>query len=247
MNNQLTPTQENYLVAVYELEQENRVARVGEIAKALAVGLSSVSSALRILADKGLLNYSPHNFITLTGEGLSLSRRLVARREVMLDFLQKILALPAAVAERNAGLLENTIDEEVYERLLAFVDFIRTCPRTGDEWLADFRNRWVAGKSQDCLSCMEKGLGSLFCKSEVESGKSVAPPLTLADLQAGDLVQVVALRNAGRRLAELGLLPGAVVRVEKFAPLGDPCEISLNGARLTLRREDAVAVAVEPL
>ena len=61
MKSKLTPTQAAYLVTVYELEKEHRIARVGSIAKDLKVGLSSVSAALKTLAEKKLLNYEPHS------------------------------------------------------------------------------------------------------------------------------------------------------------------------------------------
>lgn len=155
MAKKLTATQENYLLAAYELEQENRVARVGEIAQAMAVGLSSVSAALKLLARKGLLNYSPHNYITLTKSGIAESRRLIVRRQALLVFLRDILGLPAELAERNAVLMKATLDEKVYERLLAFSEFIHQCPRAGDDWLKSFRDSWLDRRCSDCHSCLE--------------------------------------------------------------------------------------------
>lgn len=46
---------------------------------------------------------------------------------------------------------------------------------------------------------------------------------------------------------DLGLTPGTQVRVEKVAPLGDPILISLRGFQLTLRKEEARHILVEPL
>ncbi len=62
MKSKLTSTQAAYLLAVYELEKEYRIARVGSIAKVLKVGLSSVSSALKTLAGK---NLTIHHIATL--------------------------------------------------------------------------------------------------------------------------------------------------------------------------------------
>ena len=50
-----------------------------------------------------------------------------------------------------------------------------------------------------------------------------------------------------RRLMEMGVLPGTVVRVVRVAPLGDPLVVRLRGYELSLRHDDARAVAVEPL
>ena len=42
-----------------------------------------------------------------------------------------------------------------------------------------------------------------------------------------------------RRLVDMGLTPGTVVKVTKIAPLGDPLEVSLRGYEMSLRRADA--------
>lgn len=46
-------------------------------------------------------------------------------------------------------------------------------------------------------------------------------------------------------LMELGLVPGARVEVIRAAPLGDPIEVDVTGARLALRRSVASVVRVE--
>jgi Fe2+ transport system protein FeoA len=48
-------------------------------------------------------------------------------------------------------------------------------------------------------------------------------------------------------LMQLGLVPGTRVEVIRQAPLGDPLEVDVVGARLALRRAVAVTVLVEPL
>ena len=48
------------------------------------------------------------------------------------------------------------------------------------------------------------------------------------------------------RLREMGLLPGTRVRLVRRAPLGDPLEIEVRGYRLSLRRDEADHVLVEP-
>lgn len=48
----------------------------------------------------------------------------------------------------------------------------------------------------------------------------------------------------GRRLADLGFLPGTEVRVVRRAPLGDPTVFELRGFQLCLRRSEAALVRV---
>jgi len=48
----------------------------------------------------------------------------------------------------------------------------------------------------------------------------------------------------GRRLADLGFLPGTTVRVVRRAPLGDPTVYELRGYQLCLRRSEAARVEI---
>ena len=71
---------------------------------------------------------------------------------------------------------------------------------------------------------------------------------TLDQLQAGDETNVLELNGAAdtaHRLMEMGLLPGTPIKVVRFAPLGDPIEISVRGYHLSLRRTEAAEIVVE--
>jgi len=56
------------------------------------------------------------------------------------------------------------------------------------------------------------------------------------------------MRRSGgalRRIADMGVTPGAVIEVERVAPLGDPIEVKIRGYRLSLRKSEAAAIEVE--
>jgi ferrous iron transport protein A len=48
----------------------------------------------------------------------------------------------------------------------------------------------------------------------------------------------------GLRLMEMGVVPGAVVRVVKSAPLGDPIQVCIRNCHLALRRAEAKSITV---
>lgn len=56
--------------------------------------------------------------------------------------------------------------------------------------------------------------------------------------------QVNGERGFRRRLMELGLVPGAQVRITNVAPLGDPIEIEVRHGRLSIRRVEAASILV---
>lgn len=68
----------------------------------------------------------------------------------------------------------------------------------------------------------------------------------LADGQSGVIRRVWLEGATKRRLIEMGVTPGARLRVIKRAPLGDPIEIELRGYTLTLRADDARRIGVVP-
>ena len=71
---------------------------------------------------------------------------------------------------------------------------------------------------------------------------------TLGALPRGRAARVVAVGGAdavvARRLMEMGVVPGAPVRVVKCAPLGDPIQVRVRGYDLALRRAEAQTISV---
>lgn len=73
---------------------------------------------------------------------------------------------------------------------------------------------------------------------------------TLDQLRPGQRGRVLSLQGDAavtQRLLELGVLEGEEVEVLGFAPLGDPMEVRLGTARLTLRRRDASGIEVHEI
>jgi ferrous iron transport protein A len=72
-------------------------------------------------------------------------------------------------------------------------------------------------------------------------------PLTLAQLAIGQqaVIESMPTGRAGlTRLRELGLTPGARVRLVRRAPLGEPIEITVRGSHLAMRHHEATDIAV---
>jgi ferrous iron transport protein A len=74
-----------------------------------------------------------------------------------------------------------------------------------------------------------------------------AATLSLDELPIGAQARVLAVNGSGpvaRRLMEMGVVPGAPVRVIKAAPLGDPLEVRVRNYHLALRRNEAQTITV---
>src|SRR5689334_7235356 len=74
--------------------------------------------------------------------------------------------------------------------------------------------------------------------------------MKLAELAQGTIATVTHVGGTGsfrRRLMELGILPGTSVQLLGVAPLGDPLELLVRGASLSIRRAEALTVEVAPI
>lgn len=74
--------------------------------------------------------------------------------------------------------------------------------------------------------------------------------MLLSRTPLGQVVQVARIGGEGsfrRRLMELGLVPGTRVELVRVAPLGDPVELLVRGASLSIRKAEAAVIEVQPL
>ena len=72
---------------------------------------------------------------------------------------------------------------------------------------------------------------------------------TLKDVKVGKKAKVVKLHGEGavkRRIMDMGITRGVELFVRKVAPLGDPIEICVRGYELSLRKQDAQMIEIEP-
>ena len=71
--------------------------------------------------------------------------------------------------------------------------------------------------------------------------------MTLGDLKPGERGKVVGWTNAAPpgRLLEMGVLPGTIVEVVRYAPFGDPIDLKVRGYHLSVRKQEAQYVQVE--
>ena len=73
-------------------------------------------------------------------------------------------------------------------------------------------------------------------------------PKPLSDLKPGQRGVVSKVGGSGqthRRILDMGVVPQALIEVERVAPLGDPIEVKIKGYHLSLRKEEAINIYVE--
>jgi DtxR family Mn-dependent transcriptional regulator len=166
----LSASLEDYLEVIFHLEQSNRVARAKDIADHMNVQRASVTGALKALAKRGLINYSPYSFVTLTTPGRDAAREVIHRHGVLKEFFMNTLQLGAEDAEANACRIEHAIDPTAFERLVRFLEFMSICPRTDTDWFDAFaRFRKLGLRTSDCQVWLK------LCAERVQTERPAEP------------------------------------------------------------------------
>ena len=153
----LSESLEDYLEVILGLEQKNKVARVKDIAEKLNIQRGSVTGALKNLDEKGLINYEPYSFITLTDQGKKIAKKITRRHSILEDFLLRVIQLDQKKAQATACRMEHAVDEQFINKFVRFIEFIDQCPRTGDDWINAFVTYCASQKHewQKCSQCID--------------------------------------------------------------------------------------------
>ncbi len=244
----LTASLEDYLEAIFHIIADKQAVRPKDIAKRLQVSNSSVTGALRALADKAMIHYAPYDVISLTPVGRKAAEDVVRRHEVLRDFFVEVLAVEAQDADKAACRMEHSIPKVILDRFIQFAEFMEVCPRGGAKWIAGFGHHCDQGHVQEhCEQCLSATLDEVRQRKQ-RGGKKAMATKKLKDLKPGQKGKVLKITTRGetnRRIVEMGVTPGAVVEVERLAPLGDPIDIKVKGYHLSLRKEEAEGIEVE--
>jgi DtxR family Mn-dependent transcriptional regulator len=153
----LTPTMQDYLEAIYNLSQEKRAVRVKDIAKRLGVKMPTVTSMLKTLSEKGMIDHEKYEYLELTIEGSDIGSEIDQRHQTLKTFLTDILQIDCDQADEDACKMEHAVSSTTLERIIEFMEFIENCPRSGNEWLDLFNEYRKHGRSKErCLERMKK-------------------------------------------------------------------------------------------
>ena len=103
----------------------------------------------------------------------------------------------------------------------------------------------------DAATSAPSSNGRAATADAAQAGEAEARPrrdvISLNALPHGTDARIVSVEGGGAvalRLMEMGVVPGAPVRVIKAAPLGDPIEVRVHGYHLALRRSEAETILV---
>lgn len=74
--------------------------------------------------------------------------------------------------------------------------------------------------------------------------------MKLCDLKNGEKAKIVKIGKIGelkKRLVDMGVTAGEIIKLERNAPLGDPQEYIVKATGIAIRKEDAKNIEVEKI
>jgi DtxR family Mn-dependent transcriptional regulator len=216
-----TASSEEYLEAVYKLQQREHPVRISKLAQSLGVAPASVTEMTKRLAQEGYLNRAEGVGVCLTQQGREAALKTVRKHRIVERFLTDVLGLPWDRVHDEACRFEHVVSDEVEEGLERLLGEPTTCPH-----------------------------GFPIPERDARASKDTQGAVTLCELTTGQAGKILAVDEEDPAmlsyLASLGLLPEVAIAVSEVAPFGGPQLVEVGGARYALGREVASKVWVVP-
>ena len=206
MDDSLTKSEREALKAIYRLTRDGSEAHTGALADVLGLSPGTVTTMVKRLADRGLVDHRPYQGVSFTDRGQQTAVAAIRRHRIVERFLADMLGYKWNEADKLAVGFEHELPDEVLERLFAALHRPETCPHGFPIPTAEDAELPLTPD----LYMLEPG-----DVAEVALSGSTDPELVTF-------------------LGTLGLVPGVVVRVVEKHPFDGPLVVSVEGQDRTL-------------
>ncbi len=128
MDTVLSKSEREMLKAVYRLSKGGSDAHTGALAEHLGVAPGTVTTTVKRLAERGLIDHRPYKGVELLAPGRTLAVAAIRRHRIVERFLSDLLRYPWHDADRLAGAFEHELPQEIEERMYEVLGRPATCP-----------------------------------------------------------------------------------------------------------------------
>ncbi|NTU86114.1 MAG: metal-dependent transcriptional regulator [Chloroflexales bacterium] len=213
----ITPAIEDYLKAIYTLQQQGAVT-TSLLGEQRGSKPGSVTGMVKKLAEMNLVQHTPYQGVQLTPAGERIALEVIRHHRLLELFLVEALGYSWDEVHEEAEKLEHHISEKLEARIAARLGHPTIDPH-GDPI------------------------------PTVEGRIPQSSGVRLSDLEPDERARVVRMRDQSaerlRYLADLGLVPGAVIEIMATAPFDGPLSIRVGSAVYALDRRMARTIEVE--
>lgn len=127
----ISPSKEDYLKAIYDLDGAHQNVSNKNIAKALSVSAASVSEMNTRLVKENLISHIPYKGVQLTEEGIKSANLLIRKHRLWEVFLYEVLGFQWDEVHAEADRLEHASSDLLIKRLDAFLNHPKYDPHGG--------------------------------------------------------------------------------------------------------------------
>ena len=212
-----TPVVEDYLKAVWMLQQAESPVATSRIAERLGLTAAAVTAMVKRLAEQGLLRHEPYYGVRLTAQGELAALRIIRRHRVLELFLVETLGYDWDGVHEEAERLEHAASDELIERLARLLGEPDRDPHGNAIPTAAGE---VDRAQYPALGDLDPGHLHRILEVEVEEPEQL------------------------RYLGSLELRPGAEVAVLEKSPFDGPVAVEVNGRQTVISHQLAQRIRV---
>lgn len=207
-----TQAVQDYLKAIYEIQQSVERVATTALASHMEVTAASVTGMLKKLAELKLVTYQPYQGVELTGSGEKIALEVIRHHRLVERYLAEALGVPWDQVDAEADKWEHVLSDDLENRIDAYLGHPTTDPHGAPIPTAEGH---IPPSSNIRLSDLSPGQKA-----------------TVAEVSDHDPEML-------RYFASLGLFPEIVITVTDIAPFEGPITIQIKGDEVSLGREVA--------
>jgi len=213
----ISVSEQDYIKAIYRLEQLSGHANTSALAGELNVTAASVSGMLKKLSRARLISHRHYRGVNLTEKGKDFALAVLRRHRIIELFLVEILGMGWDVVHKEAEILEHAVSDEVLTRMDRMLGFPKRDPH-----------------------------GSPIPSSDLYLAPQVTVRLDEIKAGSSGVIAEITDDNADllQHLAGLRLVPGTRIRVCRISPVDGTLTVKCGKAEINVSPKVASAVRV---
>lgn len=115
----ISQAMQDYLKAIYKLEERDHQVTTSSLAEFLGVAPASVTNMCKKLAELHLVDYEPYQGVRFTPAGKKMALEIIRHHRLIELYLAEALNVPWDQVHAEAEKLEHVISEDLEERMAA--------------------------------------------------------------------------------------------------------------------------------
>ncbi len=193
---------EEYLEAIYRLQERSGVARTGDLVKMLNVAPGTITNTIERLEKELLVIHKPYKGVQLTEKGRKIALDVIRRHRLLERLLTDLLEVEWDKAHDVACQLEHWIPKDVTKKIEHVLKNPKTCPH-----------------------------GNPIPTEEGEIFEEKSYPLTEFGIGEEGVIVKITDEKAKflQYLNRLGIKPGKYIKIIEKAPMNDPITVKIDG------------------